>query len=288
MPMMNAARRICGLVAIIVWGAETFAEYLAAAAGRLGVASFAFGVRPTVPVTELAESRSRAVVIGWPDPTRTGEIQRSCAAAEVRGPAGGAGGLLLPKSCRQGRQVLLDVPVRETIPMTSFSEQRAQSALMDDDDVVSTKPPMPPRTPAPRHRGATGCPGPRREGEGPRRLSDRGFRPRRRPARRRHLLVQRRRVRARTAPPGQEVAPLAGRDPGAPHHRSEQRSGRSSEPVDQADQALGPRVPQPHQLPAPHPPRWRHAPMPDSDGSRASEPAVPGSSRRARSATSLR
>lgn len=72
-------------------------------------------------------------------------------------------------------------------------------------------------------------------------------------------------LNASAAPPSQDVAPMANRDPGPQPHRRVERAGRSREPVDQADQALRARVPQPRPLPAPHPPRRRHHPMQDSN-----------------------
>ncbi len=53
---------------------------------------------------------------------------------------------------------------------------------------------------------------------------------------------------------------LAGAPPEPAQHRCLERPCRGRQPVDQAGQALGPRVPLPGQVPAPHPPRRRHQP----------------------------
>lgn len=46
-------------VAVIVWGAETFAEHLASAAARLGVTSFALALRWPAPSPRSWPPRSR-------------------------------------------------------------------------------------------------------------------------------------------------------------------------------------------------------------------------------------
>ena len=80
---------------------------------------------------------------------------------------------------------------------------------------------------------------------------------------------------------GYNAAPVADGDSRPPHDGRFERPGRGCEPAHQAGQALRARLPEREQLPAPDPPRGRRLATARLRPSRASDPAVPGWSRRA-------